>query len=106
VISAFLFLISRSFVNRTKARFRRLKKPKYLIGAIFGLIYLWSYLFQFLFMGSRRGAASVFKTDDSILPLIGMGILFVMVVSAWIFPHARAALVFSEAEIAFLFPHR
>src|SRR6185436_8218260 len=35
---------------------------------------------------------------------IGAIILFLLVVSAWIFPHARAALVFTEAEIAFLFP--
>src|ERR1043166_4311378 len=104
MINAFLFLISRSFVNRTRARLKRLKKPKYLIGAVFGLMYLWFYLLQFIFLGGRRSASKVFSMDESLLPLIGVTILFVMVVSAWIFPHARTALLFSEAEIAFLFP--
>ncbi len=106
VINAFLFLLTRSFANRTKARLKRLKKPKYLIGALFGVIYLYSYFFQFLFFRGRRGGAAAggFEMDESIFPLIGTLILFVMVLSAWIFPHARAALVFSEAEIAFLFP--
>jgi len=104
VIHAFLFLISRSFLNRTKARLKRLKKPKYLVGAIFGLAYLYIYFFQFLFMRGRGAAKGGINMDDSILPLIGVVALFVTVASAWIFPHARAALVFSEAEIAFLFP--
>jgi ABC-2 type transport system permease protein len=105
VINAFLFLLSRSFANRTKARLKRLKKPKYLIGAIFGFIYLYAYFFQFIFFGRRRGTGTGgFELDESIFPLIGMVMLFVTVLSAWIFPRARAALVFSEAEIAFLFP--
>lgn len=98
MINAFLFLLSRSFANRMKARLKRLKKPKYLIGALFGFIYLCAYFFQFVFFGRR------FEFDESIFPLIGMLMLFLTVLSAWIFPHARAALVFSEAEIAFLFP--
>ncbi len=106
MISAFFFLMSRTFVNRTKARLKRLKKPKYLIGALFGVIYLYSYFFQFLFFRGRRGGGSVggFDLDESVFPLIGVVILFVMVLGAWVFPHARAALVFTEAEIAFLFP--
>ena len=30
--------------------------------------------------------------------------LFVIVLLAWIIPHERAALTFTEAEVAFLFP--
>ena len=104
MIHAFLFLISRSFVNRTKARLKRLKQPKYLIGAIFGVLYLGSNFVQFIFLRSGRGVKSSFAVDDSVFPLIGLVILFVLVASAWIFPHARAALVFTEAEVAFLFP--
>jgi hypothetical protein len=103
MIGAFVFLLSRSFVNRTKARLKRLKQPKYLIGAIFGIIYLYGYFFQFLFVhGRSRG--TVFGGTNPIMQSIGAVILFLLVLSAWIFPHARAALVFSEAEIAFLFP--
>ena len=103
MIQAFLFLLSRSFVNRMKARLKRLKQPKYLIGAIFGLLYLWGYFFQFLFGGGRSGNY-VLQGAGSIIENLGAVILFVLAIGAWIFPHQRAALVFSEAEIAFLFP--
>jgi len=36
--------------------------------------------------------------------LIGALVFFVIVLLAWIIPHQRAALLFTEAEIAFLFP--
>ena len=104
MIDAFAFLITRSFVNRMKSRFQRLKQPKYLIGAVFGLLYVSFYFFQIFFFRGRRGAGTPFTMDDSILPLIGLLLLFFFVASAWIFPQARAALVFTEAEVAFLFP--
>ena len=52
MIQAFVFLLSRSFVNRTKARLKRLKQPKYLVGALFGLLYLYGYFFRFLNFGN------------------------------------------------------
>jgi ABC-2 type transport system permease protein len=104
MIGAFLFLLSRSFANRTRARLKRLKQPKYLVGAIFGLIYLCWYFLQFVLLRGKRGTPGQFTLDESVVPLIGVLILFTFVAGAWIFPHARAALVFSEAEIAFLFP--
>lgn len=103
MFNAFLFLISRSFVNRTRARLKRLKQPKYLIGGIFGLIYLYSYFFQFLFARGRPGNDALGGASE-IIGSIGAVILFVMVMGAWIFPQDRAALIFSEAEISFLFP--
>ena len=103
MIHAFVFLITRSFVNRTKARLKRLKQPKYLVGALFGLLYLYGYFFRFLFGGSRM-QASAFALDPLLIETIGLTILLLLVAGAWIFPHARSALVFSEAEVAFLFP--
>lgn len=103
MIQAFVFLITRSFVNRTKARLKRLKQPKYLVGALFGLLYLYGYFFRFLF-GGARAPASAFAFDPLLLETIGLTILFLLMAGAWIFPHARSALVFSEAEVAFLFP--
>jgi ABC-2 type transport system permease protein len=104
MIDAFVFLISRSFMNRMKSRFQRLKQPKYLIGAIFGVLYLSWYFIQIVFFGGKRGGPSQFAVDDSILPVLGVVVLFLFAASAWIFPHARAALAFTEAEVAFLFP--
>ncbi len=103
MIDAFAFLITRSFVNRMKSRLRRLKQPKYMIGAVFGLLYVSWYFFQAIFFGSRRGANQAVM-DQSILLILGVLVLFVIMASAWIFPHARAALAFTEAEVAFLFP--
>ena len=103
MIGAFIFLLSRSFVNRTKARLKRLKQPKYLIGAIFGLIYFYAYFLRFLF-GPSRPSGKMLEGANTVIGGIGAVILLVLVVGAWIFPHARAALIFSEAEIAFLFP--
>jgi ABC-2 type transport system permease protein len=104
MIDAFLFLLSRSFVNRMRARLKRLKQPKYLIGALFGLFYLSWYFLNFLFLRGRRWGPSQFTLDEALVPLIGVSILFLLVASAWIFPRARTALIFTEAEIAFLFP--
>lgn len=103
MIHAFVFLISRSFINRTKARLKRLKQPKYLVGALFGLLYLYGYFFRFLF-GGGRARATTFALDPLLLETLGLSILFLLVAGAWIFPQARSALVFSEAEVAFLFP--
>jgi ABC-2 type transport system permease protein len=103
MFDAFVFLLSRSFVNRMRARLKRLKQPKYLVGGIFGLLYLYGYFFQFLFARGRP-AGNVFSGAGTLIEDIGAVILFVVIVGAWIFPHERAALVFSEAEIAFLFP--
>ena len=50
MIDAFAFLITRSFVNRMKLRLRRLKQPKYLIGAVFGLLYVSWYFLQIFFV--------------------------------------------------------
>src|SRR5207245_3010143 len=58
--------------------------------------------------GGRRSAAATADTASPetllLLELVGALALFLMVLSAWVFPHERAALLFSEAEIAFLFP--
>jgi hypothetical protein len=35
---------------------------------------------------------------------LGAGLLLIAVLLAWVVPHGRAALAFSEAEVAFLFP--
>ena len=103
MIDAFAFLLTRSFVNRMKSRLRRLKQPKYLIGAVFGLLYISWYFFQAILFGGRRGANQPVM-DPSILGILGVLVLFVILASAWIFPHARAALAFTEADVAFLFP--
>ena len=106
MISALLYLLACSFRNRLVARFKRLKQPKYLIGAIVGGLYFYFYFFRFLF--HARPTSSSWNPNSAeyftFYQSVGALILCVIVLLAWIIPHERAALTFTEAEVAFLFP--
>ena len=106
--SALIYLQFQSARNRLLTRVKRLKKPKYLVGLIVGGLYFYFYFFRFLFRGGKRSAevASALSSPEALfgLELLGAVVLFILVVAAWIFPRERAALTFTEAEVAFLFP--
>src|SRR6266704_802013 len=108
MIGALIYLQMQSIKNRLRMRLRRLKKPKYLAGAAVGAAYFYLFFFRNLFVGHRSAAAEAADTASPetmlLFELMGALALSLMVLSAWIFPHERAALLFSEAEIAFLFP--
>ena len=109
MVSALLYLQYHTSRNRLVSRFKRLKQPKYLIGAIVGGLYFYWYFFRYLFggftNGRQPGANLTFPPEHlPLLELIGALVLFVIVLLAWIIPHERAALTFTEAEVAFLFP--
>jgi ABC-2 type transport system permease protein len=107
LISALLYLQYHSLRNRLWARVRRLRQPKYLVGGIVGALYFYFYFFRYLFgLGGQGHPASAppISGDPLAYEFIGGAIFFVAVVVAWVVPHERAALAFSEAEVAFLFP--
>src|ERR1051325_8618712 len=107
MIGALLYLQVQSIRNRVRMRLRRLKKPKYLAGALVGAAYIYFFFFRNLLAGRRGpvpGAEPGSAETLMMLELLGALTLFAMVLAAWIFPHERAALAFSEAEMAFLFP--
>ena len=109
MIAALFYLQYHTFRNRLLFRLRRLKQPKYLIGAIVGGLYLYFYFFRYLFQGHAGGSRPPvnFTVSPEYLVLYELGgalALFLVVLLAWIIPHERAALVFTEAEVAFLFP--
>ena len=106
MISALLYLQIHSFVNRVRSRVRRLKKPKYLIGAIVGGLYLFWYFHHVLFPRRPAGESPGFlvTTEPAVLECLAALIPLIWLASQWIFRRSRAALGFSEAEIAFLFP--
>ena len=93
-------------------RFKRLKRPKYLIGAIIGAVYFYWYFGYVLFGFGRRdrwnasGAMDVasLPADPLLFESLGALIFFVVVLIGWVMPSQRAALAFTEAEVAFLFP--
>jgi len=109
---ALLYLLSRSFWNSVVFRVKRLRKPKYLAGAIMGLLYIHFYFYRFLLMGGYHGARNpAYSTRIPVgsLPEIaslGGAFLFMafLLLSSWIIPASRVQLYFTEAEIAWLFP--
>ncbi len=107
MIAALLYLQYHTVRNRLVTRFKRLKKPKYLVGAIVGVLYFYFYFFRYLFrgFGGRPGVNLTLPPEHlQLFESVGALVLFVIVLLAWIIPHERAALTFTEAEVAFLFP--
>jgi hypothetical protein len=106
MFAALLYLQFHSVKNRLGMRLRRLKKPKYLAGAIVGGLYFYFYFLRWVFLGGRgvRGLGATSTESLVLYESMGALILFVIVFLSWLVPRERAALAFSEAEVAFLFP--
>jgi len=102
---ALFYLYSRSLANSLRQRLLRLRRPKYLFGAILGGLYFYGYFYRFLFLRPGIRAAHSAALPSLLNENIAALILFAAVlVFAWVLPAKRTALIFSEAEIAFLFP--
>jgi hypothetical protein len=85
-----------SWRNRLLLRIRRLRQPKYLMGAVVGGLYFYWYFVRNLGRAPRH--------TSPMAPTIAALVVLVMFLLAWIVPRARAALSFTEAEVALLFP--
>ncbi len=109
MIAALLYLQFHTFKNRLTMRVKRLKQPKYLFGALVGGLYFYWYIFRVLLFprGNHQAYSPPIATspaDTLFYQSIGALVFFVFIVLAWVLPHKRAALAFTEAEVAFLFP--
>jgi len=108
IAGALVYYQFHSWRNRLITRLRRLRRPKYLAGAIVGGVYFYFYLIRGFAFG-RHGVGPPSKLplmsgfNDLTQTLAALGFM-VMLLLAWILPRSRAGLGFSEAEIAFLFP--
>jgi hypothetical protein len=101
IAGALFFYQYSSVKNRLATRIKRLRKPNYLVGAIVGGLYLYFYLFR---MFLRGGRPPVTPEQLQFQESIGALVLMTIVLLAWVLPHTRSALAFTEAEAAFLFP--
>ena len=110
MLGASLYLIVCSARNRIRTRLRRLREPRYLVGAIVGSAYLYFAVFNRGRGGpggSRppgrglAGLAPAWQATGSTLGGLG---LFALAAAAWLLPAKSGLLEFSRAEAAFLFP--
>jgi hypothetical protein len=106
--SALLYLVFQSWKNRFRRQLRRLKQPTYLVFVLAGLMYLvFIFSWQSLMSGPRQPRPEDWSNSPEGRLLLesawALG-LFSVVLLSWVIPHERAALIFSEAEVAFLFP--
>ena len=107
VLSALWFLQTRSFHNAARVRLLRLRQPRYLIGGIVGIGYLWMVFFRrFLTTRSTANVGGWDLTPETagwIEAAAAIG-LAAYVLATWLFAGDRASLTFTEAEVAFLLP--
>src|SRR5262245_21140567 len=111
IFSASLYIIICSARNRIRVRLRRLREPRYLLGAIAGAAYFYFAFFSRMRAGRasrRRRAAS--PPPDVLAALTAAGpaaaglLLMVLTTVGSALPVTSSLLVFSDAEIQFLFP--
>ncbi len=106
MLRAYAYLQALSVYNGVRVRLQRLRQPKYLFGALAGGAYMYFFAFRHLF--ERNGMPGVSGSTPAafagvVAGLFALGLL-VLTVLAWLLPGSRAALAFTEAEVAFLFP--
>jgi ABC-2 type transport system permease protein len=106
VISASLYITACSTKNRIRARLRRLREPRYLLGAVVGTAYLYFSVFRRTRgrRGGTRAPIELAAAWQTIGTSIAGLIVFVLALCAWVLPMRAGLLEFSRAETAFLFP--
>jgi ABC-2 type transport system permease protein len=109
LVGALWYLRVTTIVGVIRSRLKRLKQPKYFAGAVVGALYFYLVFFrnaQRPRMTPGAPGSPLDALSPDFLPLLaGLGALALLVVLAinWLVPR-RAALPFTEPEIAFLFP--
>ncbi|MFI5337095.1 MAG: hypothetical protein ACHQ5A_09950 [Opitutales bacterium] len=107
--SALLYLYATSLRNALVQRVRRLRQPKYFFGAVVGAAYFWFFVFRNMFQarGGPPAGALAGGLPGELGPLLvqlAAAALLLIVAMGWLLPNSRAALRFTEASVAFLFP--
>ena len=96
--------------NRFRARLRRLREPRYLVGSMVGAVWFYGFVLRNLFRGPRPGRphiGSPFEVLTSHGEMVSFAValaLFVTGLLVALVPGQRKPLEFSAAEVQFLFP--
>ena len=109
MLSATLYVIVCSARNRARMRLRRMREPRYLLGAIAGLAYLAFALFMreraYIARGGAASAAPVAaNAAEFVGPYLGGVLLALLSLASWVLPFGSGLLDFSKAETSFLYP--
>ena len=109
MIGALLYLRINSLRNLVAYRLRRLRQPKYLLGAVVAAAYIYYFFLRRLSLaGAPQVSAPVMADAGRVVAAFfctaASGAALVRIAFAWIAPTEKPGLRFSEAEIAFLFP--
>ena len=82
-----------------------MRQPKYLLGGILGIAYLY---FAFIHKPQPRpgrpAPPNPFSGIEGLTPLLFQLLAVVVLVLMWLWPRKRASHFFTEAEVTFLFP--
>jgi ABC-2 type transport system permease protein len=113
MIQASLYIVACTAKNRLRLRLRRLREPRYLLGAIAGSAYLYLTVFARMRLSSELAGNRAGRrlTPAALVPGLNasgpalLGLLFLVAAAAsWVIPSQSSLLEFSRAEIQFLFP--
>jgi hypothetical protein len=107
VIGTFLTVAFLTLKNKIVQRVRRLREPRYLIGAIAGAAYFWFLLFRRSMGTHSSNPKLIMMKTLAVTPAVADGasvILLLLMITAWALPADSGGLEFTETEIAFLFP--
>ena len=99
MISALSYLAGRSAWNRLVRQIRRLRTPRYLVAILLGLLYLYAIVEQE--RSARNGSSPATVNWVGLVVTLGIACAAAW---AWIFGSERRVLVFSPADVTFLFP--
>lgn len=106
MIGALVYLQLTSLKNAARRRLQRLRQPRYLIATIVGLAYFYFFFFRrAAYRGVSHGPPGMAPVNIGLMVGLAVAVLIMAlrIVYTWIFSTERAALAFTEAEVAFLF---
>jgi ABC-2 type transport system permease protein len=104
VIGTFVTVALLTFKNRFLQRLRKLREPRYLIGAVAGAAYFWFFFFRRAHNSNPALAKIRDLSFNAVIVDFASVVVLLMMIAAWALPRDSGSLDFSEAEIAFLFP--
>jgi hypothetical protein len=98
--SPFLYLSACSIRNRVLGRVRRLRQPRYLVGAVVGAAYLYLVFFRRMHLRRNIRGRTLGIPPDLLAPLqlAGAFVLWLVVLARWIVPVSIQPLKLSGAE--------